>query len=81
MVSGYTELGCCPENCSHTVYRCLDGGETDEEKEVVTVGAGEITRPDCSHPRLQIRSLLRAWDPSLARYLEARVTAWGSLRV
>lgn len=53
VVSGYTELGCCPENCSHTVYRRLDGGETEEEKEVVTVGAGEITRPDGPHPRAQ----------------------------
>lgn len=37
MVSGYTELGCCPQNCSHTVDRGLDDGGT-EEKEVVTVG-------------------------------------------
>lgn len=72
VVSGYTELGCCPENCSHTVYRRLDGGETEEEKEVVTVGTGEITRSDCPHLRAQSLRLLACSVPGTPPWLDTR---------
>lgn len=78
VVSGYAELGCCPQNRSHTVHRGLGGRETGERAGKSGIRGDHPDRLLSPQGTVsQLSHLPSAWSSTLARYVEARVTVWG----